>query len=397
MSAADVTDSAEPERETHYFFAGGGTGGHIYPALSIAEQIRKINPDVSITFFCSDRRIDSQILAGSGFKYVSLVGGGFSIRPDKLVSFFAAVIKNFRTAQQYITEAASSGRIVVVGVGGFVSMPVILAAYKNKAGVGILNVDAVPGKANRLLASLAQEVFVQFEDTAAKFSKCRAQVTVAGCPLRESFVHPQRDKVISELGLCSDKKTLVVTGASSGAANINSAMCRLLGRLGRFAEQWQIVHLAGRGYQDGVENAYRDAAIGYKVLDYYDDMGSLYAAADLVVGRAGGVSVAEYAAAGVASICVPYPYHRDKHQYRNAFELAKAGGAVVVNDAGRDFEKTAENIFVRLKGLMKNDEKRERMGRSAKELAVLDAGKTIAEKVMVMKTVRGGKNAKLKM
>jgi len=392
MSAADGTDSAKPERETHYFFAGGGTGGHIYPALSIAEQLRKINPDASITFFCSDRRIDSQILAGSGFEYVSLVGGGFSIRPDKLVSFFAAVIRNFRTAQQCIAEAASSGRVVVVGVGGFVSVPVILAAYKNKAGVGILNVDAVPGKANRLLASLAQEVFVQFEDTAAKFSRCRAQVTIAGCPLREGFRHPQRDKVISELGLCSEKKTLVVTGASSGAANINSAMCRLLGRLGRFAEQWQIVHLAGRGYQDGVENAYRDAAIGYKVLDYYDDMGSLYAAADLVVGRAGGVSVAEYAAAGIASICVPYPFHRDKHQYRNAFELAKAGGAVVVNDAGSDFEKTAENIFVRLKGLVKNDEKRERMGRSAKELAILDAGKTIAEKLMVMKTARGGKS-----
>jgi UDP-N-acetylglucosamine--N-acetylmuramyl-(pentapeptide) pyrophosphoryl-undecaprenol N-acetylglucosamine transferase len=361
-----------------FFFAGGGTGGHIYPAIAIAERIIELEPEDKIHFFCSARSIDSQILSKTDFKYTQLPAKGFSARPNKLISFCSSFLKSSGIAKKMLTETKNA---LVVGVGGFVAAPVCWAAHKLKVPIVLLNVDSVPGRANKIIAGWADEIFVQFEDTRQYFGQGGAKVNVVGCPLRSGFENPQPDKAISELGLDKSKKVLLITGASSGSANINEAVCSLLGKLSPFATDWQIVHLTGQANYEEVKQKYADAKIAHRILDYYDDMPNLLAAADLVIGRSGAVSVAEYAAASVPSICVPYPYHKDRHQYLNAGKLVEAGAAVIVDDVP-DAKERAEWLWEELEELMKNDEKRAEMAKNCQAAAIKNAASSIADKLL---------------
>ncbi len=361
-----------------FFFAGGGTGGHIYPTIAVAEQLIKLEPEARVHFFCSNRDIDTQILSKTDFGYTNLPAKGFSIQPGKLIDFCTSFFESCRIANEVINE---SENVVVIGVGGFVAAPACWAAHKLKIPVVLLNVDIVPGRANKIIAYFADEIFVQFEETAEYFAKRKAAVHVVGCPLRSKFCNPEPDKVIEQLGLERQKKTLLITGASSGSENINDAVCSLLEKLSVFSNEWQIAHLAGRTNFEKVNSKYSDAKISTKVLRYFDDMPDLLAAADLVVGRSGAVSVAEYVAAGVPSICMPYPYHKDRHQYLNAGKLVEAGAGIIVDDVP-DEKDRAEWLWEELEELMKNEKKRQEMAENCKAIANLGAGLRIAEKLL---------------
>jgi UDP-N-acetylglucosamine--N-acetylmuramyl-(pentapeptide) pyrophosphoryl-undecaprenol N-acetylglucosamine transferase len=361
-----------------FFFAGGGTGGHIYPAIAVAEQIIKSEPTANIHFFVSTRNIDEQILSKTNFKYTTLPARGLSARPDKLIGFFTSFLKSYGIAKRAIAECNNA---IIIGIGGFVAAPVCLAAHKLKAPIALLNVDIVPGRANKIIGRWANEIFVQFENTKQYFARTKADVHVVGCPLRSGFGNPEPEKVKSELGLDDHKKTLLITGASSGSENINRAVCSLLEKLGVFADDWQIVHLTGAGNYEKVRQMYSDAQIGHTVLSYCDDMPNLLAAADLVIGRSGAVSVAEYAAASVPSICMPYPYHKDRHQYLNAGKLVEAGAAVIVDDLPEGKERQGW-LWEELERLMKDEKQREEMQQSCKSMARMDASMKIAQKLL---------------
>jgi UDP-N-acetylglucosamine--N-acetylmuramyl-(pentapeptide) pyrophosphoryl-undecaprenol N-acetylglucosamine transferase len=213
------------------------------------------------------------------------------------------------------------------------------------------------------------------------FLSLKARVHVVGCPLRSGFENPQPEQAIKQIGLDQNKKTLLITGASSGSENINEAVCSLLEKLDAFAHDWQIVHLAGQANFDKVSKMYGSRKIAHKVLGYFDDMPSLLAAADLVVGRSGAVSVAEYAAAGAPSICMPYPYHRDRHQYLNAGKLVEAGAAVIVDDLA-DAKERANRLWAELQKLMRDEKRRRQMADACKKVARLDASSKIAERLI---------------
>jgi len=365
----------------NFFFAGGGTAGHIYPSIAVAEKIVGLEPMANIHFFCSMRRIDAQILAQSRFTYSSLPAKGFSLWPGNFFGFSSSFFKSYRTAKKIIAKA---NHPVVVGVGGFVAAPVCLAAHKLKVPVVLLNVDLTPGKANKMIAHWADEIFAQFEETTEYFTKTNAKVTVVGCPLRGDFENLEPDKAVAVLGLDKDKRTLLVTGASSGSEHINEAICLLLQKLNDFSNDWQIVHITGVTNCEKVESKYIHAKISHRVLGYYNDMPNLLAAADLAVGRSGAVSVAEYAVAGVPSICIPYPYHRDKHQYLNANKLVEAGTAVIVDDLA-DAEERADNLWKRLLELMKDEKKRAEMSKNCARIANTTASSIIAEKLLAIR------------
>ncbi len=363
-----------------FFFAGGGTGGHIYPALAVAEQIAKIEPAARIHFFCSDRSIDKHILGQTHFDYRALPAKGFSIRPKGFIEFYKSFRKSYSIAREAIGE---SWNTVVIGAGGFVSAPVCWAAHKCRVPIALINVDIVPGRANRLIARWADEVFVQFRETTDYFAGRAEKVSVVGCPLRSGFANPQPDEAIRQLGLDAGKKILLVTGASSGSQNVNGAFCLLLGGLEAFAADWQIVHLAGQNNYDEVCDRYSGVKIAHKVLDYFEDMPDLLAAADLVIGRSGAVSVAEYAAAAVPSICIPYPYHKDRHQYLNAGKLVEVGAAVIVDDLPDEKERS-EWLWEELEKLMKDEKARQVMAEGCKIVANVHADQTIATSLLNM-------------
>ncbi len=362
----------------HFFFAGGGTGGHIYPALAVAEKIARLNPAAKIHFFISQRDIDKHMLSKTGFTYTTLPAVRFSFRPDKLWRFYRLFSLSSKIAAEAIR---SSTNPVVIGVGGYVAAPVCRAAYKLKTLVVLLNVDIVPGRANKLIARWAKRVFVQFDETADYFGRHKNKITVVGCPLRSSFEKPDPQKAKAKLDLDKNKKILLVTGASSGSQNINRTICSLLDNLTSFADDWQIVHLTGKANFDEVKTKYAGATIKHKVLDYYDDMADLLASADLLIGRSGAVSVAEYAAAAVPSICMPYPYHKDMHQYLNAGKLVDVGAAVIVDDLG-DNKDRREWLWEELEPLLKDDKKRLQMKTACKSIAKINAAQKIAEALL---------------
>jgi len=363
-----------------FFFAGGGTGGHIYPAIAVARQITIIDPSAKIHFFCSNRNIDTYILRQAGFEYTVLPAKGLSVQPKKLVTFFRSLLYSYKIAKKAI---CLDWNTVVISVGGFVSAPVCIAAHKHKVPIALLNVDIVPGRANKISARWADKIFVQFKETEQYFARQKKKVNVIGCPIRSGFREPVADRAIEQLGLDRNKKVLLITGASSGSQNINDTIYLLLDKIAAFADDWQIVHLAGKNNYDKVYSQYRDAKISNKVVSYFDDMQDLLAAADLVIGRSGAVSVAEYAAAAVPSICIPYPYHKDKHQYLNAGKLVEVGAAVIVDDLPNKNDR-AKRLWEELEKLMKDQKARQVMAEGCKIIANPDADRKIAEQLLIM-------------
>ncbi len=361
-----------------FYFAGGGTGGHIYPALAVAEKIKKLQPTSKCHFFVSTRDIDSAILSKTDFEFTQLPAIGFSLHPAKMIRFFKTFTASYKQAKAMLSEADYP---CVIGIGGFVAAPVCYAAHILKMPVKLINVDIVPGKANKLIYRWANEVFVQFPEAAEFFQRKKKKVTVTGCPLRSSFDNPYPQKAVAELGLDSNKKILLVTGASSGAKSINDTIIALLENLEAYSDTWQIVHLTGIANIDDVTKAYRRAKIRYRLIDYYDNMADLLSAADLLIGRSGAVSVAEFAACSVPSLCMPYPHHKDLHQYRNAGKLVEKGAAIIVDDLP-DFTDRKEWLWEELEPLLKNPDQLKDMKRACAEVANRTAAQIIAQQLI---------------
>lgn len=373
-------DNLNANRKINIFFAGGGTGGHIYPALAVAEQIKLLQPDANINFLCSNRAIDSHILEQTDFSYTPLPASGFSSSPLRLLKFVINFIKSKKLARKTLSH--NPLRSVLVSIGGFVSAPAIIAARKLRIPIVMINVDFVPGKANKHMARYAKEIFVQFPETTNYFGMSRKKVTVSGCPLRKSFDEPDRNRAIDSLGLNKQKKTILIVGGSSGAQSLNNAITLLLGGLESFASSWQIVHVTGRSNYQQVKASYRMARIDFKLVDYYNNMADLYSASDLVIGRAGAVAIAEYTASSLPAICLPYPCHSDNHQYLNAKPLVDAGAAIIIDDIPTNCLETTKQLTEHLFVLMKNEDKRNEMIAASKQLAMPKAAQHIAQNIL---------------
>jgi len=357
-----------------FFFAGGGTGGHLYPALAVAEQIRRQAPQAEIHFLCSTRPIDTRILQDTPFPFTPLPAQGLSRHPLTWGHFITRFWASTRQTRQRLSQSPNP---TVIGAGGFVAGPVCWTAQRLGLPIALINVDIVAGKANRLAARWARDIFLQFEEAGPAFDRYRARLHTVGCPLREDFQDPRPERVMTELRLDPRRHTLLVTGASSGAQHINQAVIGLLDRLAAFAETWQVVHLAGHRNEADVRAAYSHAPLPCLVLPYYHNMAHLLGAADVLIGRSGAVSVAEYAAAGVPAICMPYPYHQDRHQYQNAGKLVQAGAGVIVEDVADATERSTA-LWQALQPLLEDETKRRNMGAACSRMAHPDAAQRIA-------------------
>ena len=333
--AGNIDMTSGPSTEAALFvFAGGGTGGHLYPGLAVAEQLQKLLPSSFIHWAATPRMIDQRLLTEMGDAYIRQTVQPFSKNIRRWPSFYRA----WRESCNFWDEFFNQHQVAaVLALGGYAAAPASRVANERKIPVALLNPDAKMGLANRYLARRATAIFTQWPMTMSGGGADLFNVT--GVPLRASLFHRSREKSIAALGLVSDRQTLVITGASLGAGTINAAWCELmrdeevLSELNHPQRPWQILHLTGTAEFAKVQQVASASGVAHwKVMDYCDDMGGVWAAADLAITRAGAGLCAELEACGVPAILMPYPFHRDRHQHANAEKLVLHGAAVMLED-----------------------------------------------------------------
>lgn len=316
-----------------FVFAGGGTGGHLFPGLAIAEELVKRRPEARCVFLCSDRAIDTQILSvaklgGAPVEFTALPAKPVAIRPRALMKFLASWGPSVRATRAVIRAASGPARLV--SMGGFVAAPAVQGARAERVPVTLVNLDAVPGKANRWIANRAQAVFTAV--TPARTFGRHPWVEVPPIVRAAGLATQPAADCRRELGLDPARPTLLVTGASQGAGSINQMMIALVQEDPSRIAAWQVIHQTGRDGVEQVRAAYASASIPALVEPFFTKMGLAWGAADLAVSRAGAGSVAEAWANCVPTIFMPYPYHKDEHQRFNAVPLERAGGAAIATD-----------------------------------------------------------------
>ncbi|MBN2376712.1 MAG: UDP-N-acetylglucosamine--N-acetylmuramyl-(pentapeptide) pyrophosphoryl-undecaprenol N-acetylglucosamine transferase [Sedimentisphaerales bacterium] len=374
-----------------YIFAGGGSGGHLYPGLAVASVLRKMQPGAEILFLATEREIDRRILSASGFEFVAQPIVPLPRRPMKVWDFYQRWRKSCRLCRDLFQQRQTQ---VVLGLGGYASG----AALKTAARVGIpaamLNPDALPGKANRFAMPLVRKIFLQWLGSTECFGRFADRCVVTGCPIRDEFNNPallqsDRESMLKAIGLVTDKKTLLVMAGSQGGHNVNRAVVRLFtdeqfcnDNQAALAD-WQILHLSGADQEDWVRQQYQSASVAGAVLDFAEQMPKLLMAADLVISRAGASSLAELTALAKPAVLIPYPYHRDQHQMKNAQVLAQTGAARIVIDQC-DEQKTSRNLGEVLQGLFQHNAILDEMAAAAAKLARPDAAQDVAEELIFM-------------
>jgi UDP-N-acetylglucosamine--N-acetylmuramyl-(pentapeptide) pyrophosphoryl-undecaprenol N-acetylglucosamine transferase len=257
-----------------------------------------------------------------------------------------------------------------------------------RAGIptALLNPDALPGRANRFLARSVDLIFAQWAETAEHLPRS-AEVVVAGCPVRPEFNSAVRAKGIERFGLDPDRKTLLVTGASQGARTINEAVLANVELLDSHTD-WQVLHLTGERDYEEVRDVYGRRSLRAAVLVFTEHMAEALAAADLVIARAGASFLAEITAMGRAAILMPYPFHRDKHQFANARCLVRASAARIVHDHA-DAAINGPALREVLSQLLSDDAAREAMAAAARRMGRGNAAGEIADRILALSAARG--------
>ena len=348
-------------------FAGGGSGGHLYPTLSIADALRRSGSDVSVRFFCTHRAIDRRVLDAAGWAAIVQPVLPFPSRIGCVIPFWRAWRRSVRYCR---AEFAVRRPDVVIGSGGFASGPAVVVAARMGIPTAVLNPDAQPGRANRFLARRVQLVLAQWPESWEHFP-AGSVVRVVGCPIRRQFAVADRARGIVRFGLDRACRTLLVTGASQGSHSVNRAMMLLAERIGRL-RQWQVLHLTGGDDRTAVQTAYTNAGVRHVCRAYTDEMADALAASDLVISRAGASTLAEITAVGRASILLPYPYDRHQHQVLNAKVLGVAGAARVCGLL-TDAERIADVLGEQIVALTRDDAMRDAMARRCRDMGKPDA------------------------
>jgi UDP-N-acetylglucosamine--N-acetylmuramyl-(pentapeptide) pyrophosphoryl-undecaprenol N-acetylglucosamine transferase len=362
-----------------FIFAGGGTGGHVYPGLAVAGELVRLRPDARIVFACSDRPIDRHILEPTPYAIVPQPVQPLPASVAAAARFIRCYLASALQARQMIADLGPSA---VLGLGGFAAAPVVCRAAKCGTRTAMLNPDAVPGKANRMLARRADAIFTAFAATADKFpAAVRAKVHHVGCPVRRSFMEADRPQALDHFGLRGDRKTLVINGGSLGAASINQAVALLADELGELGGVWQVLMITGRDKSGPALEARGGLCV--RTLDYCERMDLACAAADLSLGRAGAGTVAELAATATPAVLMPYPYHADQHQRLNAAELCQAGAAIIVEDAGSP-ETNAARLRETLLPILRDPARLDTMRQAARSVKGAGAAERVARWLLGM-------------
>jgi UDP-N-acetylglucosamine--N-acetylmuramyl-(pentapeptide) pyrophosphoryl-undecaprenol N-acetylglucosamine transferase len=355
--------------------AGTGTGGHVFPAVAVAEALKQQEKDIRIVFVRAGRkRIDDSVFAGLG-DVVWIPGTGM---PTGFSLKFATFL--FQTARSLIRSLRITGRYspdAVIGFGNFGSYGPLRAAAFRKIPVFLHEANRIMGKANRFLSKYAECVGVNFPDAGNWLSGRR--VEEVGMPVRKEFNEPRnRACAVEYFGLDDGKPVLFVTGGSQGARHINEAVCGMLKSLKESG--MQVIHLTGsEGYQ-AFSSAHVASGVKSCVKPFESRMKLAFDAADIIISRAGASSLAEISATGKPAILVPYPFATDNHQYHNAKLLSDNNAAMLVLDK----DITPEMLLSKMNLLMADEGKRSELSRNCAKYFVPDSANKMAAIVLQM-------------
>jgi len=345
-----------------FVMAGGGTGGHVIPALAVAQELRRRGHEA--VFFGTRAGYESRLVPAAGFPLELIDIGGLNRvgLTQMLRSLWLLPASTLRSWRWMARERPGA----VFSMGGYVAGPVVLAALLRGLPIVAMEPNAVPGLTNRKAARWTVKALVNFEETLRFFPAGRAEVT--GVPVRGEFfaIGPSQPH---------DLFTVLVTGGSQGSRTLNNAGRDSWPLFAREGLPVRILHQAGRGNTAALQHLFRESGLAGEVVEFIPDMPAAFARADLIVSRSGASTVSELAAAGRASILVPFPFAADDHQKRNAAAMERVGAARVVPDE----EMTGQRLFDEVTRLMILPEEVRKMAVAAKQMGKPGAAERAAE------------------
>ncbi len=361
-----------PEPQT-YIFAGGGTGGHLFPGIAVAMELARRESGSRLLFVGSERELERAVLSRHGFEHRTLPVE--SLReltrcPWRFVARNWAAWKSARRLLKIESPAA------VIGLGGYASAPVVWAASRVGCPVVLLEQNVIPGRTTRWLSRRATLVCSSFDEAIAHLPHGIA-VEVTGNPVREEIAH------FAERPADSTQRTpeLLILGGSQGADSLNEAVLLAMSRLRDDLSGWRVVHQAGPRQVELLRREYAALLIEAIVEPFFDDMLARYSAATLVVSRAGATTLAELACCGLPMILLPFKHSADDHQRANALAYQNRGAALCIEH--RDTaEQTASELIAPLCRLLRDERQREAMGSAARSASRPDATQRVAEQIL---------------
>lgn len=360
----------------HILFTGGGTAGHINPALAVAGYIKKKYPDAKISYIGTASKLEAQLVPAAGYDFYSVDVAGF----QRKISF-KAFKRNISAAAKAVTASHTSKKLLkqlkpdlVFGTGGYVSGPVLREAAKIGIKTAAHESNAYPGVTIKLLAPIVDAVMLAYPE-AKKYLKCKNPAIITGNPIRGEILHTDKKAAKERLGISDDKPMLLSFGGSLGAAALNRAAVGLIGDnggryhhyhgTGKSGYKTMLAELKSKGLSPESETVH--------ISEYINNMNDMLAAADLVVCRGGAMTLSELAACGKPAIIIPSPYVAENHQFHNAMSLKNHGAAEVIEEK----DLTAEVLKSAVYELLFDKNKLRTMSSNSRDLAINDANERI--------------------
>jgi len=349
-----------------FLFAGGGTGGHLFPAIAVAQKILSLKPEAEILFVGTKSKIEGSIVPKLGFNFSSIWISGFSRRfslknllfPFKLiVSLIQSILINMKFKP-----------IVAIGSGGYVSGPAIFGSDIMGAKIILLEQNVYPGVTTRLLEKYAEEIHLSFEDS-KKYFKKPDKLKITGNPIRENLKCVDKISALKSFDLSLEKKTILILGGSLGAASINKAISNNIENF--IINDIQIIWQTGKNY---IENYRKYSSKTIIVIPFIENMNLAYSACDLVISRAGGITITEIINLGLPSILIPSPNVAENHQYLNAKNLFDNNAAIFIEDS-----KIESELWQEINSTITDNNKLSKLKTNALQIAKPEATKIVAE------------------
>lgn len=352
----------------HVAFAGGGSGGHLFPAIAIAESLLQRNADTQLTFLTSRRPIDQRVIQASGLPLDQV-----NQIPLPLASSTNKIAYRLQVAKAFL-QCRSGYRKhrpdVVIGLGGFASVPGVLAAAWLKIPVVLLETNAIPGAANRFLSRYAQTTFAGWPLNDDCHHTWKSKIHHVGVPVRQQFSRGVRDQ--------SSVPQLLVLGGSQGAVRVNELVVNAVQSCRDVLQGWKVIHQTGASHAASVTSAHQRMGSSFEVTEFIDNMPQVLSQSDIVISRSGAVTLAEIAAAGCASILIPLSHSADAHQQANAQIFSAAGASLQLDERS---PYAVQGLAHAITELVTSTQTRTKQSESARSLASSDAAEQIIDRL----------------